>query len=739
MFLTCQAKKVSGQNATGFRLAIPLLALAFAMPHEAFARTTPLGNATQGTSTSSGGANGVISPSGPGVHPGYRLVSFRNAIASNWRFGGFDWLSDGRIVAVLWGQDCSYTNSSCGQSSNSRTYYGDIGQPPDGGGPGSMYFISGTEGAGITTSNVQLAYSGLWEPLGLHVARGGTVDKDTIYVMTKTGVLRFVGTGPYVNGTNPVKVINTCHARRCIADSVAPGIYKSFTTHPPSNYSNAEQTEGTGRRWHHFNYGLVKGDDGFYYAGTGTQYDNANDRYEQGRDRCAVLKMDLSAGTVQVVAGGLRSPNGWGKGPGGDIFFTDIQGNYRSANAIYHYVPGRYYGMRCDTQNPFGHGKGIAESFPVVSIGQGGSAGTDIGYNPAEIVYLTSGPYAGQLLYGDVTFGGIQRVFLEKVANEWQGAVMLFSGGFRAGIGRLKLGADGAIYAGSQSGGPSPASGNWCWGGGGGSNNVGALSADRGGSCNVQHDFFKLVPKDTVVFDLLSVRARATGFELQFTKKVGPSAGNPANYTVQHWVNNMGVQSYGTGYQSGGVQTATVSQVRIHPDSTRVFLQLASMPAASVKPSNNPSTSGSGNVRVVLIRSSGVLAADGSTPWGEPATPGAAPSRISAWYTLNNHSTDTAFAPVSIVDPGLVSPAARFRDLRVRAVRGALELETNFAQPARIILRDLQGRAVASTPAPAGKQTLRLGTAGLSAGRYVVEVRVEGRTFARPVALDQNL
>jgi hypothetical protein len=321
-----------------------------------------------------------------------------------------------------------------------------------------------------------------------------------------------------------------------------------------------------------------------------------------------------------------------------------------------------------------------------------------------------------------------------KGAGEWQGAAMLFSGGFRSGIGRLKLGADGSLYAGGQSGGPSPASGNWCWGGGSG---VGALTADRsGGSCNTQWDFFKLVPKDTVVFDLLSVRARANGFELQFTKKVGPSAAVPSNYTVQHWVNNMGVQSYGSGKQSGGVQTASVSEAVIHSDSLRVFLRLASMPAASVKPVTNPTTSGSGNVRVVLIRSSGVLAADGSTPWGEPATAGAAPSRISAWYTLNNLSADTAFTPTPVIDPGLASAGTRFNDFRMRAARGILELETNFAQPARITLRDVKGRALAFANAAPGRRTLSLPTANLAAGGYMVEVRVGGETFARPVILN---
>ncbi len=736
MFPRNRTTRAFGGHSKPVWRVIALAVLAFALPRDAFARTTPLGNATQGTSNSGGGSNGVVSPSGPGVHPGYTLVSFRNAIASNWRFGGLDWLSDGRIVAVLWGQDCSYTNSSCGSSSNSRTYYGDIGQAPDGGGPGSMHFISDTEGmGGITGGNVQEVYSGLWEPLGLQVARSGNPLTDTIFVMTKTGVLRFIGVGPYTNGVNPVKVINTCYARTC-ADSIAPGVHRSFTTHAPVNYANSADTSGTGRRWHHFNYGLVRGDDGYYYAGTGTQWDNFNISYTQGRDRCAVLKMDLSTvpGTVENVAGGLRSPNGWGKGPGGDIFFTEVEGEYNSVNSIYHYQPGRYYGMRCDTRHPFGHTQGIAEALPTVSLNQGGASNTDIANNPGELAYITSGTYAGQMLYGDVTFGGIQRVFLEKVNDEWQGAVFLFSGGFRSGVGRLRLGADGSIYAGGQSGGPSPASGNWCWGGAGG---VGALTADRiGNNCNVQYDFFKLVPKDTVVFELLSVRARSGGFELEFTKKVGPSAGNPSNYTVQHWVNNLGVQSYGSGKQSGGVQDATVSEVLIHADSMRVFLKLASMPPASVQPSQNPPITGSGNVRVVMIKGTGVLAADGSAPWGEPTTAGAAPSRIAAWYTLNHHATDSAFTPVAPVDPALSSPAARYRDLRVHAGRGTLVLEMNFAQPARITLRDLKGRAALAASASAGRRVVRLGTAGLASGRYLVEVRVGGNTFARAVVLN---
>ena len=36
---------------------------------------------------------------------------------------------------------------------------------------------------------------------------------------------------------------------------------------------------------------------------------------------------------------------------------------------------------------------------------------------------LTTGPFAGQMLIGDVTYGGLQRAYLEKVNGEYQGAL----------------------------------------------------------------------------------------------------------------------------------------------------------------------------------------------------------------------------------------------------------------------------------------------------------------------------
>ena len=69
---------------------------------------------------------------------------------------------------------------------------------------------------------------------------------------------------------------------------------------------------------------------------------------------------------------------------------------------------------------------------------------------------VEEGPYAGQLLIGDVTYGGLQRGFLEKVDGEYQGALFRMSQGFEAGVSRVLKDADGTLYVGGLGAG-----GNW--------------------------------------------------------------------------------------------------------------------------------------------------------------------------------------------------------------------------------------------------------------------------------------
>ena len=57
----------------------------------------------------------------------------------------------------------------------------------------------------------------------------------------------------------------------------------------------------------------------------------------------------------------------------------------------------------------------------------------EIGNSPSEPTLIKDGPYKGQMLHGDVSYGGILRDFLEKVNGEYQGAVFRFTGGLEGG------------------------------------------------------------------------------------------------------------------------------------------------------------------------------------------------------------------------------------------------------------------------------------------------------------------
>jgi hypothetical protein len=69
---------------------------------------------------------------------------------------------------------------------------------------------------------------------------------------------------------------------------------------------------------------------------------------------------------------------------------------------------------------------------------------------------LPNGVFAGQMVFGDVTYGGLQRAYLEKIGGEYQGAVFRMTQGLESGVSRISLGPDGAIYTGGIG-----SEGNW--------------------------------------------------------------------------------------------------------------------------------------------------------------------------------------------------------------------------------------------------------------------------------------
>ena len=110
---------------------------------------------------------------------------------------------------------------------------------------------------------------------------------------------------------------------------------------------------------------------------------------------------------MQYVAGGLRTPNGIGWGPEGDMFVTDNQGGWLPASKLVQIKQDRFFNHYTNPDGPFDD-QPVTQ--PVLWLPQ-----NEIANSPSTPLLLKTGPFAGQMLFGDVTYGGLQRAYLEKV------------------------------------------------------------------------------------------------------------------------------------------------------------------------------------------------------------------------------------------------------------------------------------------------------------------------------------
>ena len=174
-------------------------------------------------------------------------------------------------------------------------------------------------------------------------------------------------------------------------------------------------------------------------------------------------------------------------GPEGDIFVMDNQGGWLPASKLVHIKRDRFYNHFTTPAGPFDD-KPVTK--PVLWLPQ-----NEIANSPSTPITLESGPFKGQMLFGDVTYGGLQRAFLEKVDGEYQGAVFRHSAGLEAGINRVVAGPDGALYVGGIG-----STGNW--------NEPGKL----------RFGLQKLTPNGGNVFDMEKMEAVEGGFKITYTQ-----------------------------------------------------------------------------------------------------------------------------------------------------------------------------------------------------------------------------
>lgn len=310
--------------------------------------------------------------------------------------------------------------------------------------------------------------------------------------------------------------------------------------------------------YHEYLFGAVVRDSHLYFSNS-VAMAIRNTHNRQAPLRGSVIKVHIDTGETEIVAGGLRTPNGIGFGPDKSILITDNQGEWLPANKLIHLQPEGFYEFR--SRAPWHPLDRFGATPPAVWLPQ-----SEIAMSPTEPALLPDswGPYAGQVIFGDATFGGLQRVSLEKVDGVMQGAVFPFSQGFRHLFNRLVFTDDGDLYAGGIARGNDQEF----------INNVSGLTEIKYTGANV--------------FEPLAARLLSNGIEMEFTQPLADGEGwNPAAFFVTQW-SYQATQSYGgqkVRHRRSEVRSATVSS-----DQRTVFLELPDLAPNEVLHIRLPST-----------------------------------------------------------------------------------------------------------------------------------------------------
>lgn len=325
-------------------------------------------------------------------------------------------------------------------------------------------------------------------------------------------------------------------------------------------YAYGPKVDREGNYWITLNIGLgVKGDQ------LKRVVTNPGLGYQQGLWRGWAMRVRRD-GQLEPMCAGLRSPSGLGANADGDMFYTDQQGNWVGTNSLHHLRRGVFFHHAEALASMNEPGSPLAgmtiqavpdglplpeavKQFPILVPPAVWFPYKKMGQSTTDIMLDASGgkfgPFAGQLFVGEFTQAAVQRVFLEKVDGEYQGACFPFRSSFASAVLRLAQGNDGSMFVGLTNRGWS---------------SLGSAA----------YGLQRLVWTGKVPFEILEMRAQPDGFELVFTKPVEPSSASK----LESYALSSYTYLYQSSYGSDEIQAQRlrINAASVSKDGMRVKL-----------------------------------------------------------------------------------------------------------------------------------------------------------------------
>ncbi|MBI5434845.1 MAG: hypothetical protein HZA52_18580 [Planctomycetes bacterium] len=263
--------------------------------------------------------------------------------------------------------------------------------------------------------------------------------------------------------------------------------------------------------YHEYNFGPVLADDGNFWITTNRPFGDEPFGHQKWRGFALRISPD---GVMKPMCAGLRSPAGIAKSPWGQLFYTDNQGEWVGTGKLSVLVDGGFYGhpwgiFSCADplwtferpREPPNEVKcfEVRATCPTYELPVVWFPYDKTGRSQCGFVWDTTdgkfGPFAGQLFIGDQYQASVVRVALDQVEGRWQGAVFPFRKGLASGVIRVGWDAHGGLLCGETDRG---------WG---------SLGTKPWG-------LERLTWTGETPFEILAMRARPDGFELEFTREL---------------------------------------------------------------------------------------------------------------------------------------------------------------------------------------------------------------------------
>ncbi len=320
------------------------------------------------------------------------------------------------------------------------------------------------------------------------------------------------------------------------------------------------QDWGMSGNYHEFAYGLPDDRDGNLWLSLNVGFWSPEWWHGLSRAPCRGWILRVSPeGAVTPVACGARSPCGLGIGPAGDVFYTDNQGDWMPVCPIFHVEEGDFFGHPASLRwtEEYGNGERIPSSTePPARPRKPAAALIPYKWSRSAVNLLMDGsggrfgPFAGQMIVGELTNGMLLRVEMEKVHGAWQGVVWPL----RQEVGsicRIAQAEDGSLLCGFTNRG---------WGG---------LSPG--------HGLARVRWTGRTPFEVASASARPDGFLLRFTR---PLAAASATATAARVVQYDYYDWWDYGSPQQNVAEVPVAALEAAADGMSAFLRIPGLQPA---------------------------------------------------------------------------------------------------------------------------------------------------------------